>query len=37
MITYEDIKKERDKHKKEEEELQRKLRKIRIEELRAKG
>lgn len=37
MITYDDIIKEREKHKEEDEEFQRHLRKLRIEELRAKG
>jgi hypothetical protein len=37
MITFEDMIKEREKHKKEDEEFQRHLRKLRIEELREKG
>lgn len=37
MITFDDMIKEREKHKKEEEEFQKKLRRIRIKDLRAKG
>ena len=37
MITLDDIAKEREKHKEEEEEFQRKLRRLRIKELRDKG
>lgn len=37
MITFEDMIKEREKHKEEEKEFQRKLNRMRIEELRAKG
>lgn len=37
MITCDDMIKEREKHKKEDEEFQKHLRRLRIEEIRAKG